>query len=233
MEDRITPGLYLELGDTSPADYAEIRAPELLALTAVQRVSWWETMIPGRDELPMAVPEGTLLGVAETGDSFVAPPAPAATTARHFRRYPRPGQGILTGRPTTGLLVVWISPSTPERAQPLRDWADFIHIRTIAEAAVPGYTQITPYQNVDDSDPLFMHFYEMDSADPEETFQTMAENLRVRLGGYRTPQFKQWADWTAAGAEIIYVNTFRLLGSSGPPGLPGGAGLDVSGRARV
>jgi hypothetical protein len=42
----------------------------------------------------------------------------------------------------------------------------------------------------------------------------MAEQLRVRLGGYRTPEFKQWADWTAAGAEIIYVNTFRLLGSA-------------------
>jgi hypothetical protein len=162
----------------------------------------------------MAVPDGTLLAVAETDDSFAAPAAAPGTTARHFRRYPRPSQGILTGRPTTGLLVVWISPITPARAQPLRDWADFVHIRTIAAAAVPGYTQITPYENVDDGDPRYMHFYEMDSDDPEATYQTMAENLRVLLGGYRTPEFKEWADWTAAGAEIIYVNTFRLLGSS-------------------
>jgi len=214
MEDRITPGLYLELGDLDPADYASSRAPELLARPGVDRVTWWETIIPGRAELPMAVPDGTLLGVAETNDAFVAPEAPAGTTARHFRRYPRPSQGILTGRPTTGLLVVWISPTAPELAQPLRDWADFIHIRKIAAAGVPGYTQITAYENVVASDPRFMHFYEMDSDDPEATYQAMAEDLRVRLGGYRTAEFKEWADWTAAGAEIIYVNTFRLLGSS-------------------
>jgi hypothetical protein len=152
--------------------------------------------------------------VAETTEAFTPPGPLPGTTARHFRRYPRPGQGILTGRPTTGLLVVWISPISPDRTQALRDWADFIHIRQIAAAAVPGYTQITPYENTEGTDPLFMHFYEMDSNDPEATFQTMAEDLRVRLGGYRTPEFKEWADWTAAGAEIIYVNTFRFLGST-------------------
>jgi hypothetical protein len=225
MEDRITPGLYLELGDVGPDHYESTRVPELLTLPGVDRVSWWATIIPGRDELPMAVPDGTLLGLAETDDSFVAPGPLAGTTARHFRRYPRPSQGILTGRPTTGLLVVWISPLSPERAQPLRDWADFVHISEIAAAGVPGYTQITPYENVTDSDPRFMHFYEMDSEDPEATYQTMAEQLRVRLGGYRTPQFKRWADAAAAGAEIIYVNTFRLLGSA--------RRLDVSGPVSV
>jgi hypothetical protein len=111
--------------------------------------------------------------------------------------------------------VVWISPTTPELAQALRDWADFVHISTIAAAGVPGYTQITPYENVDEgADPRFMHFYEMDSDDPEGTFQTMAETLRVRLGGYKTPEFKRWANAKAAGAEIIYVNTFRLVGAS-------------------
>jgi hypothetical protein len=227
MEDRLTSGLYLELGDMSPSDYGQTRAPELLARPGVDRVTWWATTIPGRDELPMAIPDGTLLGVAETTDAFAPPDPRPNTTARHFRRYPRPGQGILTGRPTTGLLVVWISPTTPDRAQPLRDWADFIHIRQIAAAAVPGYTQITPYENVADTDPRFMHLYEMDSDDPEATFQTMAEDLRVRLGGYRTPEFKEWADWTAAGAEIIYVNTFRLLGSAsllGSPSLLGSSG---------
>jgi hypothetical protein len=214
MEDRITPGLFLELGDIAPAEYARTRSASLLARPGVTRVSWWATTLPGRDELPMAVPDGTLLGVAETDDSFVAPDPLPGTTARHFRRYPRPSQGILTGRPTTGLLVVWISPLTADRAQPLRDWADFVHISTIAAAAVPGYTQITPYENAADGDPRYMHFYEMDSDDPEATFQTMAEQLRVRLGGYRTPEFTRWADWTAAGAEIIYVNTFRLLGSA-------------------
>jgi len=214
MEDRVTPGLYLELGDTTPADYARTRAPELLRRPGVDRVTWWQTLRPGRDELPMAVPDGTLLGVAETDGSFTAPDPPAGTTARHFRRCPRPSQGILTGRPTTGLLVVWISPTAPDRAQPLRDWADFIHISKIAAAGVPGYTQITAYENVGDTDPRYMHFYEMDSDDPEATYQTMAEMMRVRLGGYRTPEFKEWADWTAAGATIVYVNTFVLLGTS-------------------
>ena len=223
MEDRITPALYLELGDIAPGDYARTRAPELLALPGVGRVSWWETTIPGRPELPMAVPDGTLLGLAEADESFTAPDPLPGTTARHFRRYPRPGQGILTGRPTTGLLVVWISPITAALAKPLRDWADFVHIRTIAAAAVPGYTQITPYENVSDGDPRYMHFYEMDSDDPEATYQTMAENLRVLLGGYRTPEFRRWADWSAAGAEIVYVNTFRLLGSSDPGDVPSGA----------
>jgi hypothetical protein len=225
VEDRVTPSLYLELGDKDPAEYAGTRAPELLALPGVERVTWWATTIPGRDELPMAVPDGTLLAVAETDDTFVAPEPAPGTTARHFRRCPRPSQGILTGRPTTGLLVVWISPTAPERAQALRDWADFIHIRRIAEAAVPGYTQITAYENVDPTDPRFMHFYEMDSDDPEATFQTMAEDLRVRLGGYRTSAFKEWADWSAAGAEIIYVNTFRLLGASPAFDVAGGVAV--------
>jgi len=213
MEDRITPGLYLELGNDTPGHYESGRAPELLGLPGVERVSWWATMLPGRDELPMAVPDGTLLGVAETDDSFVAPEPAAGTTARHFRRYPRPSQGILTGRPTTGLLVVWISPTAPEKAQPVRDWADFIHIRLIAAAAIPGFTEITPYESVDGSDPCFMHFYEFDSDDPEATYQTMARVMRERLGGYRSPEFREWADVVAAGARIVYVNTFRLLGS--------------------
>jgi hypothetical protein len=215
VEDRVTAGLHLELGDLDPADYERTRVPSLLALPAVERVSWWETLVPGRDEFPRAVPEGTLLGVAETDGSPLGLAPLAGATARTFSRYPRPSQGILTGRPTTGLLVVWISPRSEDLAQPLRDWSDFIHISKIAAAAVPGYTQITPYENTEGSDPRFMHFYEMDSDDPEATFQTMAETLRLRLGGYRDPEFIRWADAAAAGADIIYVNTFRFLGSAG------------------
>jgi hypothetical protein len=213
VEDRITPALYMELGNLSADEYAAGRARQLLERPGVGRVSWWATTIPGRDELPMAIPDGTLLGVAETEDDFVVPPPLPGTTAHHFRRYPRPSQGILTGRPTTGLLVVWISPDRPEGAQKLRDWGDFVHIREIAAASVPGFTEITPYENVADTDPRFMHFYEFDSEDPEATYQTMAEDLRVRLGGYQTPEFRHWASWKAAGGKIIYVNTFRFLGA--------------------
>jgi hypothetical protein len=216
MEDRITPGLYMELGDIDPGTFEQARLPELRARPGVDRVSWWRTCIPGRRDLPMAIDDGSLLAVAETNEAFVAPAPPPGTTAHHFRRYPRPGQGILTGRPTTGLLVVWISPTGPERAQGLRDWADFIHIRTIAAAAVPGYTQITPYENVAAADPRYLHLYEMDSDDPEATYQLMAEQMRLRLGGYRSAEFKKWADLAAAGGLIVYVNTFRRLGSSDP-----------------
>jgi len=224
VEDRLTAGLHLELSDIDPAHYQRTRVPALLDRPGVDRVSWWETVVPGRDEFPRAVPEGTLLGVAETDGSPLGLPPLAGTTARTFSRYPRPSQGILTGRPTTGLLVVWISPRSADLAQPLRDWSDFIHISKIAAAGVPGYTQITPYENSESSDPRFMHFYEMDSDDPEATFQTMAETLRVRLRGYRDPEFIEWADAAAAGAEIIYVNTFRLLGSSDQTGSSAGPG---------
>jgi hypothetical protein len=215
VEDRITTGLYLELGNLDPHDYATRRAPELAARVGVDRVTWWRNNVPGRDELPMAVDDGTLLGVAEVNESFRAPPALPGTTARHFRRYPRPSQGILTGGPTTGLLVVWISPDTPPHTAALRDWGDFVHIRHIAAAAVPGFTHITPYENTAATDPRFMHFYELDTDDPEAAYMGMARHMAKHFGGARTKEFEVWADWQAASGRVIYCNTFRILGAAG------------------
>jgi hypothetical protein len=213
MEDRNTPGLYLELADADPAAYAADRVPELLARPGVDRVTWWANLVPGRRELPMKVPDGSLLGVAEVGTGFVAPPPRPGVTAVHFRRYPRPSQGCLTGTPTLGLLVVWISPQRPDLAQSVRDWGDFVHLRHIAAAGVPGYTQITPYENVADGDPRFMHFYEMDTPDAEATYQLMPRLVADRLD---PGELVRWADWKAPGAHIVYCNTFRRLGASGP-----------------
>lgn len=213
MEDRSTAGLYLELGNLDPEQYAAGRAGELLRLRGVSRVSWWENCRPDRDEFRRQVAEGTLLGVAEVDDDFVAPESPADTTARHFRRHPRPAQGVLTGRPTTGILLVWISPKRPELADGLRDWSDFVHIRHIAAAAIPGFTMITPYDNTAEDDPRFMHFYEMDCADPEAAFSTMSAHVAPRLGGEESEAFRHWADLRGAGGYIVYVNTFRLLGA--------------------
>ena len=98
---------------------------------------------------------------------------------------------MLTGRPTIGLSLVLISPKEPERAQELRDWADFVHIRHIAEAAVPGYTMITPYENATGGDPRFMHFYEMDTDDPERAFKSMTPLVMERIGGTDTDAFQQ------------------------------------------
>lgn len=220
MEDRFGAGLYLELGNLEPALYASQRAGELLRLRGVSRVSWWANCRPGRPEFPRRVPEGTLLGVAEVDEEFVPPEAPPGTTARHFRRHARPAQGLLTGRPTTGILLVWISPRRPELTQGLRDWADFVHIRHIAAAAIPGFTMITPYDNAsgEEQDPRFMHFYEMDCEDPESAFTTMTAHVAPRLGGEESDEFRHWADLRGAGGHIVYVNTFSLLGARGDGG---------------
>jgi hypothetical protein len=229
MEDRITPGLYMELGNMDPEAYGTLRAPHLLASPGVQRVTWWENLAPGRDELPMEVDDGAVLGVAEVDETFEMPDALHEFTARRFRRYPRPGQGILSGRPTTGLLVVWISPQTPELTQALRDWGDFVHIRHIAAAALPGFTRITVYENVDDIDPRFLHFYELDCDEPESAYSAMAKLVAQRLGGSRSEEFRHWADYRSAGGRLIYCNTFSLIGAS--TNTPGTAPSDTTSRS--
>jgi len=211
MEDRTTTGLYLELGDGSP-DQMHRRAEALAACTGVDRVTWWANCVPGRQDLPMRIADGTMLAVAEVAASFTAPEAPALTTAHCFRRHRRPSQGVLTGRPTTGLLVVWISPREPELAQALRDWGDFVHIRHIAAAGIPGFTQISVYENVAPVDPMFMHFYEFDGDDAEATFSTMIEYVAPRIGGVDSESFTAWADWRAGHGRLFYCNTFQFLG---------------------
>jgi len=116
----------------------------------------------------------------------------------------------LTGRPTIGLSLVLISPKEPDRAQELRDWADFVHIRHIAEAAVPGYAMITPYENATGGDPRFMHFYEMDTDDPETAFKRMTPLVIDRIGGTDTDAFRHWA--FGPSLRIMYVNSFLRVG---------------------
>ena len=211
MEDRNTPGLYLEMTTQAPEAYEEQRVPRLLAQAGVQRATWWENVVPDRTDLPRELDEFSLLGLYEVDDTFRAPDAAAETSSHHFRRYPRPAQGCLSGRPTIGLSLVLISPRRPEEAQALRDWADFVHIRHIAETGNPGYTMITPYENVTGGDPRFMHLYEIDTDDPEAAFRAMTPRVIERLGGgFGTPAFDAWAFHDAL--RIMYVNSFRRLG---------------------
>lgn len=210
MEDRLTPGLYLEMTDLPGHKYVAARVPEVLSRPGVERATWWENACRDRSDLPRKLPEFGVLGVYEVGDGFSAPPVPDPITGHHFRRTPRPGQGRLTGRPTLGLMLVLISPRAPEQAQALRDWADFVHIRHIAEAGVPGFSMITPYENVTGGDPRFMHFYEMDTDDPEPTFRTMTPLVGERIGQPGTPPWDEWAN--TPELRIMYVNTFRRLG---------------------
>jgi hypothetical protein len=104
-----------------------------------------------------------------------------------------------------------ISPEEPSRAQELRDWADFVHIRHIAAAAVPGYGMITPYENVTGGDPRYLHFYEIDRDDPEQVFKSMTPLVMEHIGDESSEAFKRWA--FGPSLRIMYVNTFALVGA--------------------
>jgi hypothetical protein len=212
VEDRVTAGLYLEMTDLPLEAYARDRVPEVLAHPGVDRATWWRNVNRDRDDLPRVLPEFDHLGVYEVSAPFRPPPLPAGVTGHHFNRYRRPGQGVLTGRPTIGLSLVLISPKEADRAQELRDWADFVHIRHIAEAAVPGYGMITPYENATGGDPRFMHFYEMDTDDPERAFKAMTPLVCDRIGKPGTDAFRHWAGHPQL--RIMYVNSFLRVGAS-------------------
>ncbi len=166
--------------------------------------STWEDCAPGRTDLPRRLPEMPRLGLTSVDPLATTP----AGTGWRFRRTPRPGQGCLTGRPTTGLVLVLISAAHPteEAAQELRDWGDFVHLRHIAAAGVPGYTMITPYGNTGEG-PRWLHLYELDGPNPEATFAAMTPLVRARLddAGYRA-----WA-WHPE-LVIDYVSTYRRVG---------------------
>ena len=198
MEDRLTPELWLDLG-ADEADAADHVGPG-------QTV--WSNARPNRRDLPRTIEEFEALVVHEAAPET----GPAEGVTRlHFRRTPRPGQGIQTGEPTIGLLLVLISPKHPDEAQALRDWADFVHIRHIAAASVPGYGMITPYERVDQGSPgRFMHFYEIHSPDAEAVFRSMVPLVVERIGEPGTASFDTWAGHPAL--RIDYVNTFRRRG---------------------
>ena len=210
MEDRETPVLYLEMTEATPDAYAGERVGDVRALPGVERATWWRNVYRDRPDLPRVLPEFDHLGVYEVDSSFTAPAVPAGIAGHHFRHYPRPGQGVVTGCPTIGLSLVLISPEEPSRAQELRDWADFVHIRHIAAASVPGYGMITPYENVTGGDPRYLHFYEIDRDDPEQVFKSMTPLVMTRIGDQSSDAFKRWA--FGPSLRIMYVNTFALVG---------------------
>jgi hypothetical protein len=209
VEDRTEPGLWLELVSKDASDYAQ-RANDLVGHPGISSAWWGNNSSPGRTDLPRKVADFPVLGVFEVDGDFEPPSVPDYVTGIHFARTQRPGQGILTGEQTTGILLVLISPRTADGAVALRDWADFVHIRYIAEVAVPGYTMITPYENASGGDPLYLHLYEMNSEDPEQTFQSMRPLVEQRLGPQGTMAFDAWA-WHEQ-LRIMYVNTFARAG---------------------
>jgi hypothetical protein len=211
MEDRITPCLYLELTDRDAARYADERVPAVLSRPGVTRATWWTNCVPFRTDLPRTIPEFQTLGVYEADAGFSAPgDVPDDVTGLQFLHYRRPGQGTISDRPTLGLELVLISPRTPDEAQALRDWGDFVHIRDIAAAAPDHFTMITPYENASGGTPRFMHFYELDTDDPEPAFRRMAPTTMERVGAYGAHTQEEW--WNHEALVIDYVNTFRRVG---------------------
>jgi len=210
VEDRRTVALYLELATGAPGAYGRDRAPEVAALPGVERSSWWSNQHPEREDLPRRLPEFATLGLHEVDATFAPPPPVEGILGLHLSATARPGQGSLGPEPVDGLLLVLISPRTPDEAQALRDWGDFVHLRHIAEAAVPGYRMITPYERVGGGEPRFLHLYEMATEDPEATYRAMTPLVQERLGPPGTPGYDAWA-WHPA-LRIDYVNTFRLEG---------------------
>ena len=75
---------------------------------------------------------------------------------------------------------------------------------------MPGYSMITPYENASGGDPRFMHFYEMDTDDPETAFKSMTPLVMQRIGGQDTEAFKHWA--FGPSLRIMYVNSFARVG---------------------
>jgi hypothetical protein len=211
VEDRETVALWLELADASPDEYARERVVEVADRPGVERATWWSNQRPDRDDLPRRLDEFATLGLYELGPGFRPPPPVHGICGLHLGRTPRPGQGSLGGDETNGLLVVLISPKDPDRAQELRDWGDCVHLRHIAEAAVPGYRMITPYENVDGGTPRYLHLYELHSDDPEATYRSMTPLVQERLGPPGTPAYDAWA-WHPQ-LRIEYVNTFARCGT--------------------
>ena len=209
MEDRLTPILQLELCDLEPKVWLRERGAALQGVGEVERVSAWTNCAPGRSDLPRTLPEFATLGVVEAQAPFASPAPPPGVAVHQFRQV-RPGQGVMSGRPTRGIELVLISPKTEAGAQALRDWADFVHIRHIAAAAVPGFTLITPYENVVGGErPRFLHFYEMDTSDAEDAFQRMTPATLERL-----PDKAERRAWAGHPELVIdYVSTFRFAGA--------------------
>jgi hypothetical protein len=186
MEDRQPPRLHLEL--VREPDHIVERAAAIEA--AGWQASMWEPATTSDDDdLPRKLPRCDGLVIGEGDGGPVEPPS-AASTVVPLVRYPRPTQGSCSGEPTTGILLVLISAKQRESAQELRDWGDFVHLRHIAEAAVPGYRTITPWENESSGTPRYCHLYEMVGDDPQGTFEKMTPLVRDRLDGVTFDQWK-------------------------------------------
>src|SRR2546423_14383011 len=114
MEDRQPIGLLLELlRGSDPGARTD-------CLTEVGlRVSTWAP--DPYPNLPRRLDDCTalLVGEGDPASYDAVPAADPSTTVVPLQRYPRPSQGICTGEPRTGLLLVLISSREESQAQSL------------------------------------------------------------------------------------------------------------------
>ena len=225
MEDRQPTGLLLEMlrGD-DPADVEswqqDVAIPKAMASGWFTGGTAFRNLRPDESRFPLKVDPFTHLTVYEIARPDVAWTCMEGLPENEggievvdrilYRRYPRPTQGRVSGKPTLGLFLILISPTERARAQELRDWADFTHLHGIAAASPEGFTTITPYENVAGDDPMFLHFYELDTPDVAHAVDAMPEAVMKRFGfALGDEAFMQWAMHDAL--DIWYVNVFGRI----------------------
>jgi len=222
VEDRQPTGLLLEMlrGD-DPADVEawqrDVAIPKAMASGWFTTGTAFRNLRPDESRFPLKVDPFTHLTVYELARPDVAWTCMEGLPENEggievvdrilYRRYPRPSQGRLSGKPTLGLFLILISPTERSRAQELRDWADFTHLHGIAASSPDGFTTITPYENVAGDDPMFLHFYELDTPDVVAAVDAMPEAVMKRFGYQMGDDaFMRWAMHDAL--DIWYVNVF-------------------------
>jgi len=209
MEDRLGE-LYLEMTNLSIEAYEVERLGDVLKREDVELATLWRNQRPKREDYERTIPEFETLAVYEVVHDFAMPTDARDHRGHHFRRVPRPALGILSGEPTAGLEIVLVSSVNPGGVQALRDWADFLHIREIASAAVPGFTMITPYENAAGTTPRYLHLYEMDTAEADATFERMAPHTIERIRPRGKAAIKAWMGHPEL--QIDYINAFTRIG---------------------
>jgi hypothetical protein len=231
MEDRQPTGLMLEMirpvaGDESAAArwQREEGIRSALASGVYERATSFRNLRYGAAIFPPKIDEPTHVTVYELTSPDVLDAFDRSETDLPkgngevmvnrgvFKRYPRPGQGVCTGNPLTGMYLILISPTERLRAQELRDWADFVHIHYIAASCPRGFTMITPYENARGEDPLFMHLYELETDDPGRSVDEMTPQVCEKWGfklDFEDAAFKRWA--VTDSLDIWYVNVFERV----------------------
>ena len=219
MEDRLNSGLMLVLlDDASTTSQAELHA-KLTATPGIGEVTWWRNVVPQRTDWLAdlrTIDEFHTMAVAELQGEIDPAIAPKGARSIIFRRYPRPSQGCMR-LPTLGLALILVSPkdlTDAASSQSLRDWADFVHFVGIMDANIPGYGLVTPYQNITEDSPRFLHMYEFPDPDAEAVFARTRPCAAQRFGGGPgTPAFDHWE--LHPDISIDYVNSFCRIGVDG------------------